>query len=222
MSRQDSITWWANLSGRSNAQTRLDTYKISLPCSSALVFYLPCGPNNLKKNLKVVWIKVFFETGCFGAILPVWCCYVVASNQFLQILGRGYTRCFPEELLSTLWQQRQEQGRYQKKTAFKRERPAKKKSPPRAFKRELLENFNINIDEDSSEIHLEKVCHPCKRLLYRVRESAKVAPVSVSRTIEKWTSHVELRRCLTFADCRLQTFQLNITFQFPFPKANRK
>ena len=26
-----------------------------------------------------------------------------------------------------------------------------------AFKRELLENFNINIDEDSSEIHPEKV-----------------------------------------------------------------
>ena len=39
-----------------------------------------------------------------------------------------------------------------------------------AFKRELLEKFDINIDEDSSEIHPEKVCPPCKRLLYRVRE----------------------------------------------------
>ena len=60
-----------------------------------------------------------------------------------------------------------------------------------AFKRELLEKFNINIDEDSSEIHPEKVCPPCKRLLYRVRESGNAAEISVSRTIEKWTSHVE-------------------------------
>ena len=61
-----------------------------------------------------------------------------------------------------------------------------------AFKRELLEKFNINIDEDSSEIHPEKVRPPCKRLLYRVRESAgNAAEISISRTIEKWTSHVE-------------------------------
>ena len=60
-----------------------------------------------------------------------------------------------------------------------------------AFKLELLEKFNINIDEDSREIHPEKVCPPCKRLLYRVRESGNAAEISVSRTIEKWTSHVE-------------------------------
>ena len=60
-----------------------------------------------------------------------------------------------------------------------------------ALKRELLEKFNINIGEDSSEIHPEKVCPPCKRLLYRVRESGNAAEISVSRTIEKRTSHVE-------------------------------
>ena len=61
-----------------------------------------------------------------------------------------------------------------------------------AFKRELLEKFNINIDEDSSEIHPEEVCPPCKRLLYRVRESGNVDAVSVStRTIVNWTSHME-------------------------------
>ena len=43
-----------------------------------------------------------------------------------------------------------------------------------AFKRELLEKFSINIDEDSSEIHPGKVCPPCKRFLYRVRESGNV------------------------------------------------
>lgn len=60
-----------------------------------------------------------------------------------------------------------------------------------AFKWELLEKFNINIDKDASEIHPEKVCPPCKRLLYRVHESGNAAKISVSRTIEKWTSHVE-------------------------------
>ena len=60
-----------------------------------------------------------------------------------------------------------------------------------AFKRELFEKFNINIDKDSSEIHPEKICPPCKRLIYQVRESGNAAEVSVSRTIEKWTSHVE-------------------------------
>lgn len=60
-----------------------------------------------------------------------------------------------------------------------------------AFKRELLEKFNINIDEDSCEIHPEKVCPPCKRLLYRVRESGNVDAVSISRTMVNWTSHVE-------------------------------
>ncbi|XP_067021906.1 uncharacterized protein [Acropora muricata] len=60
-----------------------------------------------------------------------------------------------------------------------------------AFKLEMLEKFNINIDENSSETHPEKICPPCKRLLYRVRESGNAAEISVSRTIEKWTSHVE-------------------------------
>ena len=63
-----------------------------------------------------------------------------------------------------------------------------------AFKREPLEKSNINIDEDSSEIHPEKVCPPCKRLLYRVRESGNVDAVSVyvsTRTIVNWTSHME-------------------------------
>ena len=30
-----------------------------------------------------------------------------------------------------------------------------------AFKRELLEKFNINTDEDSSETHPEKICPSC-------------------------------------------------------------
>ena len=64
----------------------------------------------------------------------------------------------------------------------------------KAFKRELLEKFNINIDKDSSETHPEKICPlppPCKPLLYRVQESGNPAGVSISKTIEKWTSHVE-------------------------------
>ena len=60
-----------------------------------------------------------------------------------------------------------------------------------AFKRELLDKFNINIDADSREIHPEKVCPPCKQILYRVRESGNAIEINVSRTIEKCTCHVE-------------------------------
>jgi len=69
---------------------------------------------------------------------------------------------------------------------FKHEKA--KKTP---FKWELLEKFNINIDEDSSETHPEKICPPCKQLLYCACELGNAAKVSVSRTIERWTSHMD-------------------------------
>ena len=79
-----------------------------------------------------------------------------------------------------MWQQRQEQGRRRKKDSFQTG----------------TVEFKFNIGEDSSETHPEKICPPCKRLLYRVRESGNAAEVSVSRTIEKWASHMELTQCL--------------------------
>ena len=66
-----------------------------------------------------------------------------------------------------------------------------------AFKRELLDKFNINIDADSREIHPEKDCPPCKRFLYHVRESGNAIEINVSRTIEKWACHVENNQSIT-------------------------
>ena len=60
-----------------------------------------------------------------------------------------------------------------------------------------LDKFNINIDAVSRENHPEKVYPPCKRLLYHVHESRNAVEINVSRTIEKWTCHVENNCCCT-------------------------
>lgn len=60
------------------------------------------------------------------------------------------------------------------------------------FKNELLNQFQINIEEDLEEIHPNSICAGCKRSLYRIRGNTDVhAKVSTSKRPYLWTSHSE-------------------------------
>ena len=60
------------------------------------------------------------------------------------------------------------------------------------FKNELLNQFQINIEEDLEEIHPNSICAGCKQSLYRIRGNTDVhAKVSTSKRPYLWTSHSE-------------------------------
>ena len=77
-----------------------------------------------------------------------------------------------------------------KRTAFNRERTAKERVHRELSNGNCWKNVtSILTTEDSSEIHLEKVCYsfPVNDFFtVSMNREINVAPVSVSRTIEKW------------------------------------
>ena len=61
-----------------------------------------------------------------------------------------------------------------------------------SFKLELLVKFEINVDNDSEEVHPLSICPACKRLLYRIRGTGgDPHQIETSKRPHSWTEHSE-------------------------------